>query len=240
MVRSRYPKTRVFDCYRDIRTYGRGQEDLYEAASRQNVLFFRFEPDAPPVVEKAEDEQWPLRLRIVDTLTFGEDLETGVDLVVLGTGIEAGPIKELVEMMKLPIGADGFLQEVHPKLRPVELANTGILLAGTCQAPMDVGESCNAAQAAAVKTAALLINGYVELDPYVAQVDARRCTGQGLCVKSCPVEGAVRLVDGRAEINPALCTGCGICVGACPEQAININGWTLAQYEHMVDAIVAG
>jgi heterodisulfide reductase subunit A len=155
-------------------------------------------------------------------------------------------IADLVEMMKLPVGADGFLQEVHPKLRPVELANTGILLAGTCQAPMDITESCAAAQAASVKTAALLSKGYVELDPFVAAVDTGRCTGSGACVEACPVE-AVKMesvvIDGapadRATVNPALCTGCGVCVAACPANAIDVAGWTLTQYEEMVDAIAA-
>jgi heterodisulfide reductase subunit A2 len=141
--------------------------------------------------------------------------------------------------MKLPTGMDGFLQEVHPKLRPVELANTGILLAGTCQAPMDVGEAVSAAQAAAAKAASLLTRGYVELDPYVAQVDAARCSGHGRCAEVCPAEGAVKVENGKATVNPALCTGCGICVGACPQQAIDVSGWTLRQYEVMVDAIVA-
>jgi heterodisulfide reductase subunit A len=153
--------------------------------------------------------------------------------------MQASPIGDLVEMMKLPTGMDGFLQEVHPKLRPVEMANTGILLAGTCQAPMDIGEACNAAQAAAAKAAALLIKGHVELDPYVARVDGSRCTGHGRCAEVCPVEGAVNMAADTASINPALCTGCGICVGECPEQAIDVNGWTLRQYEAMVDAILA-
>ncbi len=60
-------------------------------------------------------------------------------------------------------------------------------------------------------------------------------------------EGALRMVemevDGqtvrRAEVTPALCTGCGACVAVCPENAIDINGWTLKQYEAMVDRIVA-
>ncbi|MCF8107980.1 MAG: CoB--CoM heterodisulfide reductase iron-sulfur subunit A family protein [Desulfohalobiaceae bacterium] len=235
-IRQRHPGTDVFEYYRDIRTYGRGQEDLYEQASKNRVLFFRFEPETPPLVEKLEGSRHSMRIRVQDTLTFGEDLETDVDLVVLVTGMEPGKIDSLVNMMKLPLGADGFLQEVHPKLRPVEVANAGILLAGTCQAPFDVGEACNAAQAAAAKGVSLLGKGYVELDPYVAEIDEKTCSGTGNCVQVCPEE-AIQLEGSTARVNPAMCTGCGMCVAVCPHQAININGWTLEQYEAMVDAI---
>jgi heterodisulfide reductase subunit A len=240
-IRRNHPDTHVLDYYRDIRTYGRGQEAYYDRAAEQNVLFFRFEPDAPPVIERSSGK-YPLKIRVNDTLTFGEELTAEVDLVVLAVGMEAQPIGDLVEMMKLPTGMDGFLQEVHPKLRPVEVANNGVLLAGTCQAPFDVSEACAAAQAAAVKTATLLAKGYVELDPYVAEVDPARCSGNGLCQKVCPVTGAIQIdpaADGRATVNPALCTGCGICVAECPDHAIDVKGWTLKQYEDMVDAIVA-
>ncbi len=238
-IRKTYPQTHVLDFYRDIRTYGRDQETYYDKAGENNILFFRFEPDTPPVVESCTGEFHPLRIRVKDTLTFGEELEAEVDLVVLAVGMEAQPIKSLVDMMKLPTGMDRFLQEVHPKLRPVEVANNGVLLAGTCQAPMDIRESCAAAQAAAAKAAILLSKGYVELDPYVAQVDQSLCRGHGQCANVCPVEGAVAVQENLARINPALCTGCGICVAECPETAIDIKGWTLEQYERMVDAIAA-
>lgn len=238
-IRETYPQTQVLDFYRDIRTYGRDQEAYYEKAGQNHVLFFRFEPDAPPMVEPCTGGSHPLRIRVRDTLTFGEELEAEVDLVVLAVGMEAQPIKSLVEMMKLPTGVDRFLQEVHPKLRPVEVANNGVLLAGTCQAPMDIREACAAAQAAAAKSAIMLSKGYVELDPYVAQIDQRLCRGHGQCAKVCPAEGAVVVQESLARINPALCTGCGICVAECPENAIDIKGWTLEQYERMVDAIVA-
>jgi len=246
-VRERYPETHVLEYYRDIRTYGRGQEEYYDRASDHNVLFFRYEADSPPVVQSGEGSEHPLKITVKDTLTFGEQIEAGVDLVVLAVGMEPMRINTLVEMMKLPVGADRFLQEVHPKLRPVELANNGILLAGTCQAPMDIGEACSAAQAAAVKTSALLGKGYVELDPFVAQVDPDKCTGAGECTSACPVEGAIVLVETRnqdetvrhAQVNPALCTGCGICVAVCPDNAVDVNGWRLKQYEEMVDAIAA-
>lgn len=247
LIRERYPETRVFEYYRDIRTYGRGQEEFYERASKNQVIFLRFEPDSPPLVGTSGGTGHPLKISVKDTLTFGEEVEAEVDLVVLSVGMEPNDITDLVEMMKLPVGNDRFLLEVHPKLRPVEVAKTGLLLAGTCQAPMDIAETCNAAQAASVKTSALLTKGFVELDPYVAQVDLTRCCGLGECLQVCPVEGALQWVEKevegqkvrRAQVNPALCTGCGMCAAVCPAKAINVNGWTLDQYEAMVEALVA-
>jgi heterodisulfide reductase subunit A len=247
-IREFYPGTSVYEFYRDIRTYGRGQEELYSQASRKKVVFLRFEAEeSPQVVDNSASGDFPLRVKVKDTLTFGEEVEVPADLVVLATGMEPTGIPELVEMMKLPVGTDRFLLEVHPKLRPVELPQAGIYLAGTCQAPMDVGEVCNAAGGAAVKAAALLGRGYVELDPFVAEVDLEKCRGSGACVEACLADGALQLVqmevDGRqvqrAQVTSALCLGCGACVAVCPENAIDVNGWTLKQYEAMVDRIVA-
>ena len=245
-VKSRYPETVIYDFYRDIRTYGRGHEDYYVNASRANTLFVRFEPPNEPVVAKSDDGEYALTVTVRDTLLSGEELEVPVDLVVLAVGMQPSPITSLIEMMKLPVGADGFLLEVHPKLRPVELAVNGVLLAGASQGPMDITESTAAASAAAVKAAGILARGYVELDPFVAIVDKAKCAGCGDCVEVCLKEGALALqeveMDGQtrtvAEVNPALCEGCGVCVAVCPENAIEIAGWTLKQYDAMVDAIV--
>jgi heterodisulfide reductase subunit A len=249
IIRQRHPGTRVHDFYRDIRTYGRDQEALYEETARNEVVFFRFEAEeAPEVLENTgAAADFPLCVRVKDVLTFGEEIDVPVDLVVLATGMEPSDVSDLVEKMKLPVGTDRFLLEVHPKLRPVELPISGIFLAGTCQAPMDAGEVCNAAGAAAVKAVALLGRGYVELDPFVAEVDLEKCQGTGACVEACIREGALHLVDmeidgkvvRRARVTPAICLGCGACVGVCPENAINVAGWTLRQYESMVDRIMA-
>jgi heterodisulfide reductase subunit A len=248
LIRENYPKTRVFDFYRDIRTYGRGQEELYTQAAQNQVMFFRFEAGVEPqVLSNPHATGQPLLVQVKDVLTFGEELDVPVDLVVLAVGQEPNNIADLVEKLKIPVGADRFLQEVHPKLRPVEVSVAGIYLAGTCQAPFDVGETCAAAAAAAVKSAAILTRGYVELDPFVAEVDLSQCTGTGACVEACLAEGALtmveQVVDGqkvrRAQVNPALCLGCGACVAVCPENAINVQGWTLKQYEAMVDMIVS-
>ncbi len=246
-IREAHPETRIFDFYRDIRTYGRGHEELYDRASRNGVVFFRFEAEEAPVVSRNKSGGAPLSVKVKDVLTFDEEIEAPVDLVVLATGMEPSDVSDLIKMMKIPVGVDRFLLEVHPKLRPVEMAVSGIMLAGTAQAPFDIGEACSAASAAAVKASAILGRGYVELDPFVAEVDLEKCTGCGACLEACVHEGVLSMVEMevngekvlRARVNPALCAGGGTCVAVCPENAIDINGWTLKQYERMVDMIVS-
>ena len=159
--------------------------------------------------------------------------------------MQPADVSSLVDSLKLPVGADRFLQEVHPKLRPVELSVNGVLVAGTSQGPKDISESVASASAAAAKAIGLLSAGHVELDPFVAHVDATLCEGSGACVAECPYPGALELREyagggKRAVVNPALCSGCGACVAVCPTRAIDLAGWTLDQYEAMVDAIMVG
>ena len=245
-IRERFPDVNVFEFYQDIRTYGREHEDYYENASKNGVLFLRYLPESPPVVTggNASDDS-PILVHVKDTLTFGEELEVPADLVVLATGMVPRNIDRLIEMLKLPRSADRFLQEVHPKLRPVELAVNGVFVAGTCQAPMDITESCAAASSVAAKAAALLEKGHIELDPFVARVNPELCRGESKCVDECKYAQAVSLVERdlngkkvkQAEVNAALCNGCGMCVAVCPHGAIQVEGWRLDQFDAMVDAI---
>lgn len=249
-VRRRFPSIDVFDFYRDIRTYGRGEEDYYSAAGKAGVTFFRYNGEEPPRVEstpRARAKDGALSITVKDTLTWGTELTLPVDLLVLGTGMMPGEIGDLIEQMKLATGEDGFLQEVHPKLRPVEVAVNGILLAGTSQGPMNIQETLNAAGAAAAKAAAMFAHEDVELNPYVAEVNLSLCCGEALCVSQCDYEGALQMVsievDGktvqRAQVNAGLCVGCGACVAVCPHRAIDVNGWRIDQFEAMVDGIAA-
>jgi heterodisulfide reductase subunit A len=242
-VQRRWPEVAIYDLHKDIRTYGRGHEDLYLEASRNGALFFRFPDEEPPTVTASDGHA---TVTTKDILTWGEELEIPADLVVLATGMTPRDISDLIAMRKLPVGADRFLQEVHPKLRPVEMAVNGVLLAGSCQGPMDIGEACTAAQTAAVKAAILLSKPVIELDPFVARVDENLCDGCELCLAECEYQGALTMVDveqdgqtvRRARVNPALCAGCGACAAVCPPRAINVAGWTLDQFDAMVDAIV--
>lgn len=245
-AKRRFPDVAVFDFHQDIRTYGRGHEDYYLRASQAGVAFFRFHGDEPPVVEPGANGT-PIQVRLKDWLTWGEEIIAPLDLLVLAVGITAGKNQELTRLLKLPTGADRFLQEVHPKLRPVETAVNGILLAGTAQAPMTIDETLASASAAAAKAAVLLAHDEVELEPFKARVDAEKCIGCGVCFAECAYEGALVPEEGdregkritRAKVNPGLCVGCGACVPVCPTRAIDLQGWTLAQFEAMVDGLMS-
>jgi heterodisulfide reductase subunit A len=245
-IREKFPQAQVYDFYQDIRTYGRGHEDYYRRASDNGVLFLRYFGEEPPEVSRApQGEEYPLLIKVKDQLTWGEEVEVPVDLVVLAVGMMPNPVPDLMELLKITPGKDRFLLEVHPKLRPVETAVAGVVLAGTAQGPMNTQESSAAGSAAAAKVAALLGQAAVELEPFVARVNADVCRGSGECVKACPYEGAIELkmmiVNGesvqRAVVTPANCKGCGTCVGACPNRAIDLLGWTLDQYDAMIDAL---
>ena len=241
-----FPDLNIYDLYQDIRTYGRGHEDYYHRAMDDGVRFVRFHGNERPEVASAPDsDTHPVLVHVKDSLTYGEELEVPVDLVVLAVGMMPRGIDNLVRMLKVSRGNDRFLLEVHPKLRPVETAVNGVVLAGTAQGPMNIQESLSAASAAAAKVVSLLGQGNVELQPFVAAVDAEKCDGTGACVEACEYEDAIALEvikengkqEKRAVVTPANCSGCGACVGVCPNRAIDVQGWTLAQYEAMVDAI---
>ena len=245
-LHKRYPQLNLYDLHQDIRTYGRGHEEYYRRTLEDGVRFLRYNGEECPVVSAApQGEPHPVLVNVKDTLTYGEEIEIPVDLVVLAVGMMPRDIQGLEKMLNVSRGNDRFLLEVHPKLRPVETAVNGIVLAGTAQGPMNIQESLSAASAAAAKVASLLGRGHVELPPFVASVDEHKCNGTGACVEACEYEGAIALQTfeengkqiKRAVITPANCVGCGACVSVCPNQAIDVQGWTLAQYDAMVEAI---
>jgi len=245
-LRERFPDVNVFSVYEDIRTYGRGHEEIYREALEKMVRFFRYHgDDRPEVMLAPEGDDYPVLVKIRDHLTWGEELEVPADLVVLAVGFMPRDIGDLVKMLKISRGSDRFLAEVHPKLRPVETAVPGVILAGTAQGPMNIQETTAAASAAAAKVGVLLGAGQVKLEPFVAEVDLDKCDGTGACVEVCEYEDAIALetmsLNGmevkRAVVTPANCSGCGNCVSACPNRAVDVQGWTLGQYEAMVDAI---
>jgi heterodisulfide reductase subunit A len=232
------PKIRQYHLYRDIRTYG-NFELLYTEARKQGAVYVKYPDDAPPVI--AVDKGGGLAVTVRDLLSGDEELEIPVDLVVQVTGMVPRNNEEMVGMLKLPLGRDGFFNEIHPKLRPVETMVDGVLIAGTCQGPKSSAESVASGLAAVTQSASVLKKGVAELDPLVATVDPDKCTWCGKCETACPYGAIEQLsLNGReiATISEAGCKGCGGCVPICPDNAIDLRGYTDAQITAMIDGLL--
>ena len=234
LAADRGANVRQYHLYRDMRTYGKNELMLNESRERGS-LYLKFADDDPPEVARSGDG---LTVTVRDLLTAGEELVIPADLVVLVTGMVPRPNDELIKTLKLPVGVDGFFNEIHPKLRPVETVVDGVLIAGACQGPKTSAESVASGLAAVTQAAAVLKRGIAELDPQVAVVDASLCTSCGACVESCPF-GAISL-DGVALIDAAGCKGCGGCVPVCAEDAIDLQGYTDGQVRAMIDSLLTG
>ena len=229
---------RQFHLYRDMRTYGK-YETLYTESRKAGSVYLRFPDGEPPAV--ATLETGGLVVTVRDLLTGGEQLAIPVDLVVLVTGMVPRKNEELIGTLKLPLGSDGFFNEIHPKLRPVETVVDGVLIAGACQGPKSSSESVASGLAAVTQSAAVLRKGYAELDPLVADVDAIACTACGKCLTACPYDAiSMAIQDGRevALISETICKGCGGCVPVCPDDAIDLRGYTDAQIRAQIDSLL--
>jgi heterodisulfide reductase subunit A len=236
-VASLDPKIRQYHLYRDIRTYG-NFELLYTEARKSGAIYVKYPDDAPPVVSAGEKG---LTVEVRDMLSGGEDLEIPVDLIVLVTAMVPRKNDELIGILKLPTGKDGFFNEIHPKLRPVETVVDGVLIAGASQGPKSSAESVASALAAVTQSAAVLKKGVAELDPLVAAVDPDICTWCGKCENACPYGAIEKLsLNGReiATISETGCKGCGGCVPMCPVDAIDLRGYTNAQITAMIDGLL--
>jgi len=231
------PHVHQYHLFRDLRTYGK-YELLYEEARKKGALFLKFNDEEPPQIDKHNGS---FRIKTKDVLTAGEELELEVGLVVLVTGTVPRKNNALVEILKLPVGLDGFFKEIHPKLRPVETVIDGVLIAGTCQGPKNSSESVASTLAAAAKSASLLLKGYVELEPLIATFTTDRAAWNQECAGACPYSAIEKMeIEDQelAKINQALCKGCGSCVPLCPDNAIEVRGYTDEQMKAMIDAMV--
>ncbi|MBU2515137.1 FAD-dependent oxidoreductase [bacterium] len=226
-----------FHLFRDMRTYGK-YELIYDEALQNGSLFLRFSEQEPPVIEQTSSG---LSVKVKDKLTANEEIQMNVDLVVLVTGMVPKENKNLINILKLPVGRDGFFNEIHPKLRPVETVVNGVFIAGTSQGPKTLAESVASSMSAVSKSAALLLKGYVDLEPLVATVNPDTCTWCNKCTDICPYDAVEKIdYEGKevARIVPSLCKGEGACVPICPEQAIDVEGYTNNQIISMIDAFV--
>ncbi|MFQ6094436.1 MAG: hydrogenase iron-sulfur subunit, partial [bacterium] len=222
----------VYILYRDmslIKEEGLAQQK----AKKLGVKFLRFPDGRYPEVRR---ENGGLAVRVYDLLV-GREFELPADLVVLATAFRGDDsVEEIKGQLKVSTNSDGFFQESHVKLSPLEFPTDGICLAGCAKAPATFRDSCEQAIGAAMKASIPMKKGYIETEGIVADIDLPDCSQCGLCSKSCPYS-AIKVDD---EKNPrvlkALCKGCGLCAADCPKECISIVHYSDEQVLAQVEA----
>ena len=148
---------------------------------------------------------------------------------------------EISDILKTPVGRDKFLNEVHPKLRPVETVIDGIYIAGTCQGPKNITESVKSSLAASAKANSLISSGVIEIEPTIAKVDPEICEWCGKCVEICTYNSISKTqYKGKtiATINETKCKGCGMCSAVCLSDAIEIFGYKNKEIDAIMDGLI--
>ena len=236
------PDANVYIFYMDVRTPGKGYEEFYDRTREDGANYIRGR------VSKIYKEGKRLVCKGEDSL-LGIPVQVEADMVILETAmVPSDNIRELTGALSISVDTDGWIQEAHPKLRPVETQTAGVFLAGTCQGPKDIPDTVAQASAAAAKVCGLLSKAEMETSPIISAVDQEICSGCGQCESLCPYQaitlieidsrvGAKRVKRGVADVNSGLCQGCGACAGTCRAGAIDLRGFKNGQILREVDAL---
>jgi len=228
------PETRVYVLYREVRTYG-FHELYYREARDKGVVFIRYELPDKPRVEAVGDG---LRVSLREPI-LGQEITLDADLVVLSTGIAPNDNAALSQVLGVPLDEDGFFQEAHPKMRPLDFLREGIFLCGLAHSPRLIDEAICQAKGAAVRAAVLLSLPHLESKDTLVAVNPRLCSFCGLCVEACPYEARYLDYDERvAQVIEVLCKGCGVCAMVCPNKATAQVAFAPRQMLMAVDALV--
>ena len=222
-LKERNPQMDVYVLYRDIRSYG-FRETLYQEARKKGIIFMRYNlQDNLPEVGESVDGM--LRVTVRDHV-LQMPVEINPDLLVLATAVLPNENKDLFELFKVPINADGFLVEAHAKLRPVDFSSEGIFMAGLAHYPKALDESIAQARASVSRAMTILSRDSIMVGGVVAEVDPDKCAACVTCVRTCPYHIPYIGAEGHAVIEPAECHGCGCCVAECPGKAIQLMHFT--------------
>ncbi len=235
------PSRNIYILYRDMRTYGE-RESLFKKAREMGVVFINYELHGKPEVSE-KDRQ--IRVDVWDHVLH-RPVRIQADMVVLATAIVANPeMEKLAQHYRIPLDGNGFFQEAHAKLRPVDFTTEGLFTAGLAQYPKPVDESISEALAASARAMTLLSQKRVYLDGIKAVVNEHSCDGCALCIDVCPYH-AIELIEkeqgkGKAplklvRVNTAKCKGCGLCQGTCPMRGIDVAGFTMEQLSSQIKA----
>ena len=172
-LKKQRPELDITILFRDIRTYG-FKEDYYREAADKYVNFIRWEPEDGPEVQAATDNEGRSVLQVtVPDPILGQRLSLDADLLILSAAlIPSSGSLEAARLFKVAASPDGFFQEAHVKLRPVDFAADGVFQCGAAHYPKHLTEAVAQAYGAAGRAVALLARDTVTASGSVCRVKA--------------------------------------------------------------------
>jgi len=233
------PQVDIYIIYRDMRTYGFA-EDSYREAANRDVKFIRYEPENKPLVGAVQaGGKSVLRVSLTDQV-LGRKIAIDADVLALAAAVvPSATSTEIARLFKVTSNQDGFFQEAHVKLRPVDFAADGVFLCGMAHYPKHIPESISQAYGAAARAMTLLSQDTVTASGAVCEVEESKCISCGACISACTY-GAIQFRDTKqgkkAEVNPVLCKGDGVCNAKCPTGAISLKHYTDEEIMSQIDA----
>ena len=232
MLRERFPKSTISILYRDIRVFGKDEEEYFaEVVEKHRIRIIRYSGSEKP--EVTVDGKGRVTVSVRD-MVYGNRHEISADLLVLTAQTEGGKdTPRLMELFKVPSGAGGFFMEAHAKIRPLDFATDGVYICGSAHFPKNLPDTIAQAEGAASRAAIPILRGRLVLEGITAEVTEDLCIGCGLCVESCPYS-AIELENMKAVVNPVLCKGCGLCSATCRSGAIQQKGFNDNQIVNMI------
>lgn len=228
----------VMVLYDDLRTFGRGHEEIHREARHKHVMFSKFAHTKKPKV-CLKDDRIVVKWKDVLSDTY---CEFEPDLLILTTAmVPPAGTDEVAKLFSLTRSGDGFFNEEHIKLAPLTTHTAGVMIAGAAQSAKDATDSATQASGAAAKATSLIARKNVEIESTVSFVDEALCGSCHTCVQACPY-GAIEMMTTKdppvAFVTEAKCHGCGTCAAACPSSAIAMRHSTDEQIMSMVEAFL--
>ncbi len=227
----------IYILFRDMRMYG-FREDYYRKAAENGIRFIRYDEEYKPNVEKQGES---FKVTVYEPI-LRKNLEIEANIIALSTAVvPSSENPDIAQFFKVGLSPDGFFQEAHVKLRPVDFSSDGVFLCGTAHYPKHIQESINQAYGAAGRVITLISHDKVTVSGAVCSIDEKKCMGCGACVEICSY-GALELVTvkkniKKAKVNPVLCKGDGLCNSKCPTGAISIKHFTDEQILAEIDGL---
>ncbi|MFX1408818.1 MAG: FAD-dependent oxidoreductase [Promethearchaeota archaeon] len=254
------PRVKILVLFRDLHMAKKELEELF--SERKEIAdYIRYDLENIPDVIKIGQNPEKYIIKLRDDSNPNNIIEFNTDLIVLATPmIPPNDLKDLSQMIDVPLDENGFFIEAHTKLRPLDFAGHGIFVCGCAQWPKNIQDCISQSNAAAGRASRFLSVKQISTTKleYLSfmlsiqcffkdmRVNAKKCNGCGRCAEVCQFK-AISLTDSKQEyedvsiatkkaiINPAICKGCGKCSATCRLKAIDARHYDFKQISAIID-----